>query len=366
MPGDVLTVTLTEAGRALAARLPYRHRHGALAGTVRAEWERVDGFVLVASVGLAVRVLAPLLRDKHRDPAVVCVDDAGRWAVAVLGGHGGGANQLAREVAGLLGGEAVLSTASDATGLPALDQLPGFTAAGDLAGVTRRLLDGAPAILRMELEWPVPAPLAALAGGARGAPPGRTGRTGEPDVRTTPGPVELVVTDRAGVPGAGTVHLHPAQPGRRGRLRSRGVGGRGPSAARRHAGRDRPGPGLVGAGGDARPQGDRAGHRRPGPGSRPAAAFVHRRCPGPPTGALTQRGGRRRRGHTQRGRGGRPQRRRPRGGNWWWPSGVRPWPPWPSPAGPGPRGSWPWWGSAPATPPTALRRPAPPSGRRRS
>lgn len=81
------------------------------------------GLVLLFSVGAAVRLLAPLLRDKRTDPAVVVVDDAGRFAVAVLSGHLGGANDLARRVAAILGAQAVITTASDAHGLPAVDLL---------------------------------------------------------------------------------------------------------------------------------------------------------------------------------------------------------------------------------------------------
>jgi cobalt-precorrin 5A hydrolase/precorrin-3B C17-methyltransferase len=198
-PAEVLAVSLTAAGKALVERLPYARRHGELATSVRDAWGRVDGFVLVAPVGLAVRVVAPLLVGKQHDPAVVCVDEAGRWAVAVVGGHGGGANALAREVAGLLGAEAVVTTASDAAGLPALDLLVGFVARGDVAGATRRLLDGDRATLRSELPWPLPAPLVAL---ADGRPPARAVEAGGP-------PVELVVTDRTGPERPGTVRLHP-------------------------------------------------------------------------------------------------------------------------------------------------------------
>ena len=157
MTGRVLSVSVTRAGRALADRLPFDHVHGELADTVRARFAEVDGFVLFAAVGVAVRVVGPLLSDKSTDPAVVCVDEAGRFAVAVCGGHAGGANRLAEEVAELLGATPVVTTATDAAGVPALDALPGFTAAGDLAGVTRALLDSEPVTLDCELpDWPLP------------------------------------------------------------------------------------------------------------------------------------------------------------------------------------------------------------------
>ena len=126
---------------------------------MRARWADVDGFVLVCATGIAVRAIAPLLADKAADPAVVVVDDGGRFAVALTGGHPGGANVLAREVAALLGAEPVVTTATDGAGLPALDNLPGFTAAGDLAGVTRAWLDGSPPTVVVDpalAAWPLP------------------------------------------------------------------------------------------------------------------------------------------------------------------------------------------------------------------
>jgi cobalt-precorrin 5A hydrolase / precorrin-3B C17-methyltransferase len=158
---NVLSVSITAHGEALAHRLPYPHQHGQLGDTVRDTWSSVDGLVLFASVGIAVRVIAPLLSDKHSDPAVVCVDETGQFVVPVAGGHTGGANALAREVAGYLGAQAVITTATDSAGHLALDLIPGFAAVGDIAGVTRRLLDGATLALENELGWPVPAGLLA-------------------------------------------------------------------------------------------------------------------------------------------------------------------------------------------------------------
>jgi cobalt-precorrin 5A hydrolase len=82
-----------------------------------------DGLVFFAAVGVAVRLVAPHLRGKAEDPAVVAVDDAGRYAVSVLSGHLGGANALAERVGAILGAQAVVTTASEAHGLPALELL---------------------------------------------------------------------------------------------------------------------------------------------------------------------------------------------------------------------------------------------------
>jgi cobalt-precorrin 5A hydrolase/precorrin-3B C17-methyltransferase len=159
------------AGAQLARRLPYEHQAGRLVATVRELWPSVDALVLVGAVGIAVRAVAPLLDDKRRDPAVVSVDDAGRFVVALCGGHAGGANALAREVAALLGAEPVITTATDAAGLPGLDDLPGFRAEGDVVSVTGRWLEGAPPVVRAapgSETWPLPPGLAGVAGAGDG------------------------------------------------------------------------------------------------------------------------------------------------------------------------------------------------------
>lgn len=79
--------------------------------------------IFVAAAGIVVRAVAPHLRGKAQDPAVVVLDQAGRHAVSLLSGHLGGANALARHVAALSGGTAVITTATDTEGLPSLDLL---------------------------------------------------------------------------------------------------------------------------------------------------------------------------------------------------------------------------------------------------
>ena len=82
-----------------------------------------DNLVCVMAAGIVVRGIAPYLKGKDTDPAVVVVDEAGQFAVSLLSGHLGGANDLARRVAKLLGGTPVITTATDVQGLPALDVL---------------------------------------------------------------------------------------------------------------------------------------------------------------------------------------------------------------------------------------------------
>ncbi len=80
-----------------------------------------EALVFVGAAGIAVRAIAPYVKDKFTDPAVVSVDEAGAFAVPLLSGHVGGANALARRVAELTGGQACISTATDVNGAFAVD-----------------------------------------------------------------------------------------------------------------------------------------------------------------------------------------------------------------------------------------------------
>ncbi|WP_128377902.1 precorrin-3B C(17)-methyltransferase [Streptomyces cavernae] len=154
-------ISATAAGAAardrLAAAWPDRTRvyDGPVADAVRAAFAECEQLVCFLATGAVVRLIAPLLGDKVSDPGVVCVDEGGRFAVSLVGGHAGGANELAGEVAGLLGARPVVTTATDSVGLPGLDTL-GFPVEGDVAAVSRALLDGEPVALEAELPWPLP------------------------------------------------------------------------------------------------------------------------------------------------------------------------------------------------------------------
>ena len=123
-------------------------------------WEECDEMVVFLATGAAVRLIAPLLGDKRRDPGVVSVDDAGRFAVALCGGHGGGANELAGRVAETLGATPVITTASDSLSVPALDTLGerlGFRLeeGSDIAAVGAALISGESVRLVSEKRWPL-------------------------------------------------------------------------------------------------------------------------------------------------------------------------------------------------------------------
>lgn len=87
-------------------------------------FNRYDALIFIGAMGICVRAIAPCVKNKYTDPAVVCVDSTGRHAISVLSGHIGGANELTNTIAGILGAEPVITTQSDLTGLWALDVLP--------------------------------------------------------------------------------------------------------------------------------------------------------------------------------------------------------------------------------------------------
>lgn len=94
-----------------------------LAALIAGLWKKYDGFVLIMATGIVVRIIAPLLESKETDPAVVVMDDTGRFAISLLSGHLGGANELAERCAFASGARAVITTATDANDLPSFDML---------------------------------------------------------------------------------------------------------------------------------------------------------------------------------------------------------------------------------------------------
>ena len=148
-------VTTTAAGRRAAEELSHLSEQVYDIRDLATAWAECDQLVVFLATGATVRLIAPLLAAKHTDPGVVCVDEARRFAVALVGGHGGGANELAADVADALGCEPVVTTATDATNLPGLDTWS-WPVEGDVAGVSRALLDGDPVSLDMPRVHPIP------------------------------------------------------------------------------------------------------------------------------------------------------------------------------------------------------------------
>ena len=128
--GDIAYLAFTEKGRALAQKL-----QAALGGEVSctrdgvklrdwtaARFPTARALVYVGAAGIAVRAVAPHLKSKASDPAVVAVDEGGAFAIPLASGHLGGANELAREIAAVCGATPVITTATDVNGVFAVDE----------------------------------------------------------------------------------------------------------------------------------------------------------------------------------------------------------------------------------------------------
>jgi cobalt-precorrin 5A hydrolase len=121
-------IALTTGGKDLAERLSasldectlYCPQHGVVA-EIRRLWNQVDGLICIMAAGIVVRSIAPLCKNKKKDPCVVVLDEKGEFVISLLSGHLGGGNALAREIARIIGGRPVITTASDVTGHTAID-----------------------------------------------------------------------------------------------------------------------------------------------------------------------------------------------------------------------------------------------------
>jgi len=161
-------VAATASGRAASAALATAwgewvrvYERESVAIALRDAFAECGAVVSFLALGATVRVLAPLLRHKTTDPAVVCVDESRQFAIAVLGGHHG-ANELAYAVADALGCTPVVTTASDATGVTALDSFGaelGLTLHNPqlLPLLGARILSGESVTVCGTERWPLPA-----------------------------------------------------------------------------------------------------------------------------------------------------------------------------------------------------------------
>src|SRR3990167_2187354 len=91
--------------------------------SVKYAFEKYDGLIFIMATGIVVRTIAPLLKNKAEDPAVVVLDEKGKYVISLLSGHLGGANDLAKRIARLIGAKPVITTATDVNNLPCIEDI---------------------------------------------------------------------------------------------------------------------------------------------------------------------------------------------------------------------------------------------------
>lgn len=121
--GDMINLILKEHLNAEA--------YGSISGLKKntaglSEWSKRafangDAIVFIGAAGIAVRAIAPFVRRKETDPAIIVIDDKGNHAIPILSGHIGGANELSEKIANLIGAEPVITTSTDINGVWAAD-----------------------------------------------------------------------------------------------------------------------------------------------------------------------------------------------------------------------------------------------------
>jgi cobalt-precorrin 5A hydrolase len=116
---SIRVVALTEAGRRLGERLcallptaELDFKPEPFAQTVQQAFRNGERLVMICATGIVLRTLAPVIANKHDDPPVIVLDEAGAFSIPLLSGHEGGANELAAQIADLLGAQLVMTTAN--------------------------------------------------------------------------------------------------------------------------------------------------------------------------------------------------------------------------------------------------------------
>lgn len=107
--------------RALDGRAVRCGQEQSLADWTRENFRTGNALIFVGAAGIAVRAIAPHVRSKSTDPAVVVVDEGGQFTIPILSGHLGGANDLARRIAAVCGAVPVITTATDVNGVFGMD-----------------------------------------------------------------------------------------------------------------------------------------------------------------------------------------------------------------------------------------------------
>ncbi len=127
---NLKTVAFTDNGEIIATKIAQLYngeytrcsKSVSIGDWVRDRFYESDALIFVGATGIAVRAIAPYVKSKATDPAVVVIDDKGQYVIPILSGHIGGANNLAREIADSIGAKAIITTSTDINGVLGIDE----------------------------------------------------------------------------------------------------------------------------------------------------------------------------------------------------------------------------------------------------
>lgn len=124
----IACLTFTSSGEAIAQRIKsstnyevHLYSKENYKSNINDIFKQYDGIIFISSTGIAIRISSPFIKSKGSDPAIIVVDDLGRYSISLLSGHIGGANELAQSIADCLKCQAIITTASDGRGIEAVD-----------------------------------------------------------------------------------------------------------------------------------------------------------------------------------------------------------------------------------------------------
>lgn len=120
--GDIIADKLKEA---LSIKVFSKERDGdfSFKDAVKIAMENYSGVIFITSTGIAVRAITPYIKSKDKDPAVITIDNLGKFVISLLSGHLGGANELTETISQIIGGVPVITTATDGLGIIAPDMV---------------------------------------------------------------------------------------------------------------------------------------------------------------------------------------------------------------------------------------------------
>lgn len=125
---------------------------GGIKSLVQNDFKNKNALIFISSTGIAIRMIKNYIEDKTTDPAVIVIDDMGKYIIPILSGHIGGANELAKTISKIIGGQAIITTASDARNIEAVDIFAkrnnyAITAMEDAKKITAYMVEGKRIIL---------------------------------------------------------------------------------------------------------------------------------------------------------------------------------------------------------------------------